>query len=223
LPPPTSMRVLTHPPTYSCLPTLAFPYTGVSNTFRPKGCSSHWHPTRPSFATYADRAMGPSIFSLWLVVQSLGAQGDLAGWHCCSPPWYCKPPQLLQSLLQLLHRGPHLQSNNKYRGTFSPITNTVSLSLTHCLGFRTELYSRSNYLTWHITIPKTTADNCEWLFTIFYKTKGILHLPQPELLGHHLQNTCQTHDIMGSHSWKKMCISISSYFTFKNITQVQHP
>jgi hypothetical protein len=26
--------------------------------------------------------------------------------HCCSLHWGCKPSQLLQSLLQLLHQGP---------------------------------------------------------------------------------------------------------------------
>ena len=26
---------------HSCIPTLAFPYTGASNTLRPKGFSSH--------------------------------------------------------------------------------------------------------------------------------------------------------------------------------------
>jgi hypothetical protein len=35
----------------------------------------------------------------------------LTSWHCCSNPWVCKPPQILQSLLQLLHQGPHIQSN----------------------------------------------------------------------------------------------------------------
>jgi hypothetical protein len=35
-PPPASMRVLPHPPTHSCLPTLAFPHTGSSTTLRPR-------------------------------------------------------------------------------------------------------------------------------------------------------------------------------------------
>ena len=67
-----SMRVHSHPPTHSHLPVLAFPYTEVSNTLMPKGCSSHWCPTRPSSATYVARAMGRSTCILWLVVQSLG-------------------------------------------------------------------------------------------------------------------------------------------------------
>ena len=41
LPPPASMRVLPHPPTHSHLPALAFPYTGVLNPLRHKGCFSH--------------------------------------------------------------------------------------------------------------------------------------------------------------------------------------
>jgi hypothetical protein len=35
-----SMRVLPHSPTHSHLPVLAFPYTGASNTLRPKDCTS---------------------------------------------------------------------------------------------------------------------------------------------------------------------------------------
>ena len=31
----------THPPTHSCLPALALPYTGAANPQRPKTCSSH--------------------------------------------------------------------------------------------------------------------------------------------------------------------------------------
>jgi hypothetical protein len=62
------MRVLPHPPTHSLLPAMVFPYTGASNTLRPKGCSSHWCPTRPSSATYAARAIGCSTCTLLLVV-----------------------------------------------------------------------------------------------------------------------------------------------------------
>ena len=36
-PPPTSMRVLPHLPTHSCLPVLSFPYTGAPNPLKPKG------------------------------------------------------------------------------------------------------------------------------------------------------------------------------------------
>ena len=67
-PSPASMRVLLYPPTHSCLPALAFLYTGALNPHRIKGRSSHKCPTRPSSATYVARAMGPSMFTLWLMV-----------------------------------------------------------------------------------------------------------------------------------------------------------
>jgi hypothetical protein len=73
------------PPTHSYLPALAFPYTGASNPLRPKDCSSHWCPARPSSATYGVRAMGPSMCTFLLVVQSLGAPGVLSSWQYCSP------------------------------------------------------------------------------------------------------------------------------------------
>jgi hypothetical protein len=41
LPPPASMRVFPHPPTYSLLPTLAFLYTGASSLHRTKSLSSY--------------------------------------------------------------------------------------------------------------------------------------------------------------------------------------
>ena len=39
--PPTSMRVLPHPPTNSCLSALVFHYKGALNTLWAKGLSSH--------------------------------------------------------------------------------------------------------------------------------------------------------------------------------------
>jgi hypothetical protein len=50
------------------LPALEFSYTGASSLQGTKGLSSHWCLTRPSSATYAAGAMGPSICTLWLVV-----------------------------------------------------------------------------------------------------------------------------------------------------------
>ena len=41
------------PPTHPHPPALAFPYTGASNTLRPKGLSSHLCPTRPSSSMYS--------------------------------------------------------------------------------------------------------------------------------------------------------------------------
>jgi hypothetical protein len=42
--------------------------TGASCLHSTKVLSSHWCLTRPSYATYAAGAMGPSICTLWLVV-----------------------------------------------------------------------------------------------------------------------------------------------------------
>ena len=63
----------THQPTHSHFLVLAFPSTGVSSLLRTKGLSSHWCLTRPSCAADAAGAMGPSMCTLWLVVESVGA------------------------------------------------------------------------------------------------------------------------------------------------------
>jgi len=55
-----------HLPLPPYLPTP--PYTGGYSLGRTKGFSSHWCPTRPSSATYAAGAMGPSMCTLWMVV-----------------------------------------------------------------------------------------------------------------------------------------------------------
>ena len=88
LPPPASMRVLFHlpTPTYSCLPVLVFPYTEASNTLRPKGLSAHWCSTRPSSATYAARAMGPSMCTLWLIPAFKSAKIISRQWY--NGRWY---------------------------------------------------------------------------------------------------------------------------------------
>jgi len=74
---PSSLRVyIPQPPTPSPLHTLMFPDTWGSSLGRIKGFS-HWCPTRPTSTTYAARAMGLSMCTLWVVVYSLGA---LVGW-----------------------------------------------------------------------------------------------------------------------------------------------
>jgi hypothetical protein len=93
----------THSPTHFCLFSLES-YTGALNNLRPKGLSSHWCPTMSSSATYAAWVTG----ILWLVAQYPGALSLLT---LLLPPWGCKLPQLRHSLLQLLHQGPHSQSN----------------------------------------------------------------------------------------------------------------
>jgi hypothetical protein len=40
----------------------------VLNLLRTKGISSYWCPTWPSSATYVAGAMGPTIWTLWLMV-----------------------------------------------------------------------------------------------------------------------------------------------------------
>ena len=65
--PPTSMRELPHPTTHSCPTSLAFPNTGASSLHRTKGFLSHLCEIRPSSASYAAGAMGPSMCTLWLV------------------------------------------------------------------------------------------------------------------------------------------------------------
>jgi hypothetical protein len=67
---PDCMRMLLHPQTHSDLTILAFLCTGASNFCRTNGHPSHWCQTRPSSATCAAGAMGPSTihgwwFSLW--------------------------------------------------------------------------------------------------------------------------------------------------------------
>ena len=108
LPPPTaSIRILSHLPTHSHLPSMALPYIRSLKTLKPKGLSSQWCATRPSTATYDTNTMGPSMCILWLVVQSPWAPGFLAWWHHCS--LHGAANQLLsapQSLLQFLHERP---------------------------------------------------------------------------------------------------------------------
>jgi hypothetical protein len=96
------------PHTHFSLSSLAFPYNGKSNILRPKGCSSHWHPTRPSSASFVTIAIGPYMCTLWLVVQSLGARGVSGWWTLLLPLRDCKPTQFLH---QLLRRGHCFQSN----------------------------------------------------------------------------------------------------------------
>ena len=59
-----SMRVLNHPPTHSCLITLAFLYTGASNLH--KGLSFHWYYVRPLhlFQPFPNSSVGVPVLSL---------------------------------------------------------------------------------------------------------------------------------------------------------------
>jgi hypothetical protein len=104
-PPPDSMRVLPHPPTPIFTP---------------------WHSPTLGHRTPTGPRVFPSLMSNEAILCHIGGQshGSLhvyflvggpgprsSGRSGCLtlllPPWSCKPPQLLQSLLQFLHRGPH--------------------------------------------------------------------------------------------------------------------
>jgi hypothetical protein len=79
-PSPASMRVLPHLPIHSHLPAMALSYTGVWNTLRPKDHSSHGCPSRPSSATYVAKALGLSMCTRWMVVQSPDLWGAPEVW-----------------------------------------------------------------------------------------------------------------------------------------------
>jgi len=56
-----------------CSPTYPLPLPGPGISIfwgiePSQNLSSHWRPTRPSYATYAARAMSPTMCTLWLVV-----------------------------------------------------------------------------------------------------------------------------------------------------------
>jgi hypothetical protein len=56
---PTPLPPPAHQTTHSYFLALAFPYTGAYNIHRTKGLSSHWWPTKASYAAYSARAMSP--------------------------------------------------------------------------------------------------------------------------------------------------------------------
>jgi hypothetical protein len=82
-----SMRVFPYLPIHSCLPVLAFPYTGSFSLHRTKGFSAHWWPTRLSCATFV---LFGWWFSPWVLFRG-------SGWLILMfSLWGCKPLQLLQ-------------------------------------------------------------------------------------------------------------------------------
>jgi hypothetical protein len=106
---------LTHPPspclyegaplsTHSYLPALAFPYNGASHTLPMMS-------NKAILCHICGRSHGSlHVYSLvgGPVPETSRESGQLT---VLLPPWGCKPPQLLQSLLQLFHQGPPAQSN----------------------------------------------------------------------------------------------------------------
>ena len=84
-----SIRVFSYPPTHplpSHCPRIPLPW-GIK-TSQDQGLPLPLMLCKalplPSSATYAGGAMGPSVCIFWLVVQSLGALGDLVSSYCCS-------------------------------------------------------------------------------------------------------------------------------------------
>jgi hypothetical protein len=66
------------------LPRPGIPLHWGIEPYRTKGLSSHWWAARLSSATYAARAMSPTMCLLWLVVSSQEALGVLVSSYCCS-------------------------------------------------------------------------------------------------------------------------------------------
>jgi hypothetical protein len=53
----------------------------VGHLYRTKVFLSHWFQIRPSSTTDAAGSIGPSLYTLWLVVYSLGVLESLVGWY----------------------------------------------------------------------------------------------------------------------------------------------
>ena len=78
-PPTLSIRVLQHPPTNSCLPALAFTYTGASELPVPRAAPpTDVQQGHTLSLSHVPRATCPSTCTFWLVVQSPGALRVLA-------------------------------------------------------------------------------------------------------------------------------------------------
>ncbi|EDL88536.1 LRRGT00190 [Rattus norvegicus] len=101
------MRVLSHPLTHSCLPTLAFPYTGALNCTGPKASPTIDDQQGPSYATYVTGAMG----TLWLVVSSLFSlrPESISSWSITAVISLCMAPK------------NHLPASNRQSCIVSPV------------------------------------------------------------------------------------------------------
>jgi hypothetical protein len=71
------------PPTHP-LQAPAPPFAGEASLYRIKSLFSHLCQMQQSSTSYAARATDPSMYILWLVIQSLGALWGLVSWYCCS-------------------------------------------------------------------------------------------------------------------------------------------
>jgi hypothetical protein len=72
------------PLTNSPTPTSWHWHSPILVLHKTKSLSSHWWPSRPSSATYASRAMSPTMCFLWLVAYSQGSLGVLVSSYCGS-------------------------------------------------------------------------------------------------------------------------------------------
>jgi hypothetical protein len=72
-----SKRLLPNPPIHSRLTLLAFPFSVASGLQRTKHLPSHCCQMRPSSSTYVAGAMELLMYTLRLLVKSLGALRDL--------------------------------------------------------------------------------------------------------------------------------------------------
>ena len=103
-PPPTPCLSTRHIPTSP--PPSPFPLLGLLlSLYLTKDHSSNWCPSRPSSAAF----LAGTMYTPWLMVQSLRVLGCLKSFFF---PWGCKPLQLLQTTLQILHWRPQAQSNS---------------------------------------------------------------------------------------------------------------
>lgn len=79
-----SMRVLLHSLTHFCHTALASPYAGASSLHRNQEPPLPLKSDRVIFCYICIGVMAPSMYTLWLVVWSLGALGGPVSWYCSS-------------------------------------------------------------------------------------------------------------------------------------------
>jgi hypothetical protein len=103
---PAPMRVFPCPPTYSCLPTFTFPYTGASSLHKTKGLSSNWCLTSPSSATYPVGTIG-SLHVYSLVGDLVPGSSGGSGWLILLFFLWGYPKAFLNCTIPLLYVRPY--------------------------------------------------------------------------------------------------------------------
>jgi hypothetical protein len=117
---PAFMRVLPHRLTHTCLPTLAFPYTGALNCIRPKGHSSQWCPTgHPLPLMWPEPWVLPCVLFGWWSRPWELCCGRLVCWHCCSLHGAATPLSSFSPFSKSSIWDPHAQSNGCLRSSTS--------------------------------------------------------------------------------------------------------